>query len=267
MIVAGCNGQGLSTGSPDLGAACAAARDTASCNAIAGCTAVGCPNCNGGIDFAFCNPDGQPYGLDCPNLMCELQSCSSIHDAQSCDARPDCWSLWSGDLPCNNTQCSNHFVSCNDGSPVCATTGVCNGSCTMLTPTCRDGDAPVFSNSCCATGCAHANRCPGAVACSSDDQCGGQEYCRGMLQVCGSQCQLTIGTLQTGVCHRSCVGRDAHCTCVDDSDCPGFFTTCDVASGTCKSAAPPVCHASCPAGCTDTSDKQSGEICVCNACP
>ncbi len=105
-----------------------------------------------------------------------------------------------------------------------------------------------------------------ALSCTSDDQCGAHAYCRGLLQRCRSDCQLTIGTAAVGVCHRSCVGRDAHCACVDDTDCPGLFTSCDVPSGTCKTIAPPICHSQCPAGCADSSDVQYGEICICSSC-
>jgi hypothetical protein len=104
-------------------------------------------------------------------------------------------------------------------------------------------------------------------ACTADDQCGASSYCRGELSVCKSQCQLTIGLATTGMCHRSCVGPNPACTCVDDADCPGFYTSCDLASGTCKTLAPPVCHAVCPAGCADSGDTQFGEVCICASCP
>jgi hypothetical protein len=169
VLLAGCNGGGLRIGDPDggsvpsdLGAACAAAGDVASCRAIAGCQAVGCPLCGGGMSFLFCIPDGQPYGVLCSD-PCEQTSCSEITDATTCNARPDCYSFMSGDLPCDNLMCSDHFERCVDGPPACGTPGtVCNGSCTVLTPMCEKGEAEIYASpdqSCCPVGCTTADRC------------------------------------------------------------------------------------------------------------
>jgi hypothetical protein len=105
----------------------------------------------------------------------------------------------------------------------------------------------------------------GGTPCTTDGQCGANAYCQGVLTVCKTDCQLTIGTAATGACHRSCVNQA--CACVDDTDCPGFYTSCDLTTHACKSLAPPVCHSTCPAGCTDSTATQYGEVCVCAACP
>jgi hypothetical protein len=112
-------------------------------------------------------------------------------------------------------------------------------------------------------GCADTAHC--LTPCTSDSGCDAQSYCRGGLSACTAQCQLTIGVAATGSCHRSCV--DKHCQCADDSDCPGFYTSCDPTTHSCITQSPPVCHANCPAGCTPARDTQYGETCVCSQCP
>jgi hypothetical protein len=214
-----------------------------------------------------CNSSGlATSGLSHPTVG-GTGACSAITDPAACDARNDCFALYSGDLPCNNLSCSNHFVGCQDVPALCGPGGgVCDRACTNLTPSCPSGFTNVFSDSsaCCSSGCTATDKCPSP--CTSDDQCGLHAYCRGALTFCSSQCQLAIGTAGIGICHRSCVGRDAHCACADDSDCPGFFTSCDRSTGNCVSAAPPVCHAECPACCAEASDIQYGEICICGSC-
>jgi hypothetical protein len=216
----------------------------------------------GALDLAQAPDGGGCIG------QCELMACDSLTDATACDQRSDCFALWSGDLPCNNTSCQNHFVRCQSAPPVCSGSGTCNGSCAQLTPTCRSGDVPVFasaSQACCAIGCVAGIKCPIVNAgCSSDAECGAGAYCRGLLMRCSSMCQLALGTAATGMCHRSCVG--GACSCADDSDCPGAFTSCDLSTGKCKTIAPPVCHANCPSQCTDSTDAQYGEICICPSC-
>ncbi len=269
-MFAACNGDGLRLGGAgDLGAACASATDAVSCQAIPGCEAVGCPSCNGGTSFFSCLPRGESHGAAC-SAGCGQLACSELSDGPTCDARPDCYALYSGDLPCDNSGCTNHFVKCEDGPSTCVKSGSqCAGSCAALTPSCRAGYVEAFPSpdqTCCSNGCVSASKCAVPVACTADDQCGANAYCEGQLKVCRNDCQLTIGTSTTGVCHRSCVGPDAPCSCVDDADCPGFFTSCDLATGTCKSIEPPICHSACPAGCTDATDLQYGEICVCSLC-
>jgi hypothetical protein len=200
--------------------------------------------------------------------QCVQQRCADLVDPAACDARPDCYALFSGDLACASTACQNHFVKCESAPPFCTAMACGNVACQPPSRSCRPGDVSVYpdSSSCCNVGCVAATKC-GGTSCTSDDQCGAHAYCRGLLAVCRTDCQLTIGTSSTGVCHRSCVGRDAHCTCTEDADCPGEFTSCDRASGTCQTIAPPICSATCPAGCTQATDAQFGPICVCSACP
>jgi hypothetical protein len=148
-------------GASDLGAACSAAHDTASCQAIPGCKAVGCPSCegDGGLDFVECVAPGQPYGLDCP-AACAQPACTDLQDGPSCDARPDCFALYSGNLPCDSSGCLNHFVKCQSGVATCMRTGPCSGSCVMDTPSCPSGEVEVYpAQNCCAIGCVAPSKC------------------------------------------------------------------------------------------------------------
>lgn len=278
-MFAACSAGGLavpdgSAGAADLGRSCASASDAASCQAIAGCSAVGCPTCDGGMSFILCVREGQPYSVDCP-APCAQPACADLSNRAVCDARSDCYALFSGDLPCKSASCTDHFVKCESGPATCIpnpSAGACALDC--VAPSCRAGEVNVFPSpqqTCCSNGCVASTKCPGAssvtVACTADDQCGAHAYCQGLLKVCRSDCQLSIGTTTTGTCHRDCVGRDAHCSCVDNADCPGLFTSCDLPTGNCKSVQPPICHGLCPAGCTDATDLEYGEFCICNLCP
>lgn len=154
---------GSDGGVSDLGAACSAATDTASCQAIPGCKAVGCPACGGGTTFALCVAPGESYGLDCA-APCAQPACAELQDGASCDARPDCYALYSGDLPCDNSSCANHFVSCQPAPANCGQTEgpPCAADCTMLTPSCPMGLVNAFpapSGSCCSNGCVAAQKC------------------------------------------------------------------------------------------------------------
>lgn len=168
FLLAACRTSSLSLpadsdgGVTDLGAACSAAQDTASCQAIPGCKAVGCPACDGGLDFVLCVAPGESYGVDCP-AACAQPACSDLQDGPSCDARPDCFALYSGDLPCDNSGCQDHFVKCESGVATCMrSTGPCSGSCVMDTPSCRSGEVEVYTSpaeSCCAIGCVAPAKC------------------------------------------------------------------------------------------------------------
>ena len=244
---------------------CASATDVNSCQALSGCKPLTCPDCRGQSSFECVSATQQ---VAC-GLLCVI-SCADIKDATTCDTRSDCHALYSGDLPCNNSSCINHFVKCDTMPTVCRVAGtVCNGSCVQLTPNCPSGFAPVFNSTgptCCATGCVAASKCPAPTSCSSDGECGAGNYCNGLLSVCKGDCQYTIGVAAVGTCHRSC--DSGSCQCTTNADCPGAFTSCDVPSGVCKTIAPPICHApACPSGCTESTNAQSGPICVCNSCP
>jgi len=191
----------------------------------------------------------------------------SATNAADCDARDSCHSVFSGDLPCNDGSCQNHFVRCEAGPATCASAGVCKAACTTQQPSCPGGMVALYPSAdqtCCAIGCVAPDRCSLPPSCSLDSDCGSNAYCRGALAVCKSMCQLTIGTTATGICHRVCNG--VSCACADDADCPGRFTHCDLPSGECITEQPPVCNAGCPSGCYDTTNQQYGEICICGGC-
>ena len=149
------------------------------------------------------------------------------------------------------------MFACGNNAPCPAVPIHC--ACTGTNPACTNGQWV------CPSTCSDGGSADGSTGCTADIQCGANAYCRGLLNVCKNDCQLTIGTATTGTCHRSCVNQS--CACVDDSDCPGFYTSCDLPTQTCKSLAPPVCHSTCPAGCADGTELQYGEVCVCTTCP
>ena len=163
LLVAGCNNDGLSpvaegdAGRPDLGRACSTAQDDADCQAL-GCMPVGCPICGGGETFLLCVAPGEPYGVLCTN-PCPQPACASLATAADCDARTDCHSLFSGDLPCNSSGCNNHFEQCEDGATAACSPSGGGPSCTKLTPQCAGGDSLAYLSNNCPDGCVHTDRC------------------------------------------------------------------------------------------------------------
>ncbi len=152
------------------------------------------------------------------------------------------------------------FVAACHGSASCPAVPI-HCACAGATPVCTSGQWVCPDPATCADGGAS----DASAGCASDAECGAGAYCRGLLNVCKTDCQLTIGTATTGSCHRSCL--DQSCSCVDDSDCPGRFSSCNTTTHTCMTLQPPICHSTCPAGCTDAMDAQYGEVCVCASCP
>jgi hypothetical protein len=119
--------------------------------------------CNGG-GLPITDPGAHPDLGRMPCLSeCELTSCSEITDETTCNARPDCYSFMSGDLPCNSSGCSDHFERCADGPPACGTGDTaCHDSCTTLTPQCRNGEVEIFAapdQTCCPVGCTTSQSC------------------------------------------------------------------------------------------------------------
>ncbi len=88
--------------------------------------------------------------------------CTQITNPTTCDAQVGCYALFSGELPCNSSFCSNHFVSCVNAPPECApATQPCTIDCPLTVSFCPTGYVSVFSNSsgCCSNGCVAANKC------------------------------------------------------------------------------------------------------------
>lgn len=164
LLLAACNSDGLHFPPPDMqgadAGACGAATDPASCQAIPGCLALTCPACGGGVGVYFgCIPEGQPHGVDCSD-PCAQPACADLDTAAACDARPDCLSLYSGNLPCNSTACENQFMECLDGgTAVCAPPAPGGDSCTRLDAECVPGDAAIYFANGCFEGCIHSGRC------------------------------------------------------------------------------------------------------------
>jgi hypothetical protein len=100
----------------------------------------------------------------CEAIPCHPLPCSGITDPATCDARTDCYAHYSGDLPCNSSGCSNHFVSCEDAPPVCFSRGAgCGGPpCESPTPACPSGFHVAFpsaAQTCCADRCVATMKC------------------------------------------------------------------------------------------------------------
>jgi len=90
-------------------------------------------------------------------------SCTQMTDPATCNAQVGCYALFSGELPCNSSACTNHFVSCVKAPPECApATKPCATDCPLTGGFCPSGYVDVFPNSsgCCSNGCVAATKCP-----------------------------------------------------------------------------------------------------------
>ena len=162
IFVGACHdGLDVPDGNGDLGA-CAAATSEASCNAMPACVVDVCPCGRDGKTFIGCYPQGTHFS-PCSTLLSCVSTCAEIGDATSCDARSDCYAEYSGDLPCNSSGCSNHFVACQQGPAVCTLPGAeCEGACAKLVPACPSGlraASPDAEQTCCTDRCVTATKC------------------------------------------------------------------------------------------------------------
>jgi hypothetical protein len=82
--------------------------------------------------------------------------CCIIGDGESCDAQPLCHAIYSGDFPCNNASCDNHFVACTFGFASCSVFAM---ACTQPTPTCRTGYTLELDGNVCPRGCVAIDKC------------------------------------------------------------------------------------------------------------
>jgi hypothetical protein len=113
--------------------------------------------CGGtGSAFYHCVPIGNPGDIRCPG--CINLPCSAVSTAKGCDQHPGCHSLFSGDRPCNSTDCANHFVRCEDGA-----TGSCLAppldTCPPFEATCVNDDTLELDGNRCVVGCIHDIAC------------------------------------------------------------------------------------------------------------
>ncbi len=84
--------------------------------------------------------------------------CREIAQDGACDAQLACHAVRSGDLPCDNQSCNDHFVACVPGLALC-TRPTSGDRCQALLPSCRTGDALVYEGDVCPKGCAARSKC------------------------------------------------------------------------------------------------------------
>lgn len=103
---------------------------------------------DGGPDASLPSVDGSGGG----------DLCHLIDDDSRCDAQLACHSLRSGDLPCEEESCSDHFIACVPGPAAC-TPPKTTEKCYRLTHSCRTGDTLNFGDGICPDGCASRSKC------------------------------------------------------------------------------------------------------------
>ena len=85
-------------------------------------------------------------------------ACREIAEDGACDAQLACHAVRSGDMPCDNKECNDHFVACEPG-PASCTRPTSDQKCKSLLPSCRTGDALVYDGDVCPVGCAARSKC------------------------------------------------------------------------------------------------------------
>jgi len=147
----GCVGLAIPCPSP-----CSSLTDEASCTARSDCRANRCPNCNGGTTFTGCVPAASGGALICPAVACPI-ACSAMTTKDTCDARPDCHSVFAdlGVCDCVAPGCCLGFSRCADGRAICSPPAV---TCKIVQPVC--GSQYVLSyTSNCYEGCVEPAAC------------------------------------------------------------------------------------------------------------
>jgi hypothetical protein len=136
---------------------CSALTDEASCTARSDCRANRCANCNGGSSFSACVPV-TTSAIICPAIACPA-ACSIMTTQESCDARPDCHSVFVdfGTCDCAAAGCCAHFSRCADGKAVCTPPPAL--TCTIATPSCEAPAYVVSYTAGCYEGCVPAAAC------------------------------------------------------------------------------------------------------------
>jgi hypothetical protein len=176
----------------------------------------GCPTCNAQGAFEGCS--NLSVGIPaCPPLSCD--PCSPLKDAVSCDAKPNCTSLYEEDT--SAFQPAMKFSSCTSTPPACFSSG---GICAQKKGvTCLSGYVPLY-----------VGNCP--YACAKDVVCPVPQ---------SGECGTRDEAHCDGSCHPVYKDRDT-CDCSTPGCCMGFSVCapgpaiCDVTAVTC-SVDPPAC--------------------------
>jgi hypothetical protein len=138
-------------------AACNTIEDPSVCGARSDCKVVSCPQC-GSVAYSCIGHD-EP-GPSCPPLPCLMSECSPLTDAASCDANPNCYSVYNdaGKCGCAIVGCCLRFDHCATGPAQCAPTGTLPCQTGTATPDCGLQHLPVYEGSC-QIGCASTRVC------------------------------------------------------------------------------------------------------------
>jgi hypothetical protein len=146
-----CVGLGIACPAP-----CSSLTDEAACTARSDCHANTCPGCNGTTFFTGCSLATDQAG-GCPAIACPA-ACSTMTTEESCDARPDCHSVFvdPGTCRCATIGCCARFSRCADGKAVCTSSQV---ACEIVTPHCEAPAFVVSYTTSCYEGCVRAAAC------------------------------------------------------------------------------------------------------------
>lgn len=147
-----CVGLGVACPAP-----CSSLTDEVSCAARTDCRANRCPTCDGGSTFSGCVP-ATTSAILCPAIACPA-ACSLMTTRDSCDARPDCHSVFvdPGTCRCATIGCCAQFSRCADGKAVCVPPPAL--TCTIATPFCEAPAYVVSYTAGCYEGCVPAAAC------------------------------------------------------------------------------------------------------------
>jgi hypothetical protein len=146
------------TSCPNMPAPCAGLGEAA-CNARGDCQSAYCNWCNMRT-FAGCGDPGTPFGCPTGGPVCPATVlCANVTDRLSCDARPDCHSVFAdsgGVCDCATPGCCIVFSRCADGAKA-----TCKGTptCHRTAPTCDTPDLVVSYTADCYEGCVRPTEC------------------------------------------------------------------------------------------------------------
>jgi hypothetical protein len=130
--------------------------DEASCRTRTDCRADACPGCNGSQAFVRCLGANDPIAA-CILLPCPAP-CAAATTKETCEARPDCHSVFVDDraCACAGLGCCARFSRCADGaSAVCKAPPI---TCDAVAPHCEGPYVVAYSDSC-YEGCVQSSDC------------------------------------------------------------------------------------------------------------
>ena len=141
--------------------------DETSCAATPGCSAQSCSTCGGTPVYSACYATGNtPPGCLQEPCVSPPASCAELPDQATCDARPDCHSVFGKCLGCScpTAGCGVGFVTCADGAKADCSgpKGVGAAFCHAVSPDCASTTATAYVVSYtadCYEGCVRPSEC------------------------------------------------------------------------------------------------------------